>query len=204
MCRAEKRRRLCWERRGWDIYGTLDNGKETSAMEFACKSGLAATRSDGVKICDTLKTEPQCSVDTDTTALDWTLTSNAETGDCSCVTDMDGKDICYVERYSTHVQKIFDNYLEEYNDLDLEKINSEEKYVTGSNEVLDGKIPWKMRKASIILENYVGLQKAGIIDEEGEPKDDKDCEFEFIIKHLSFRRMKVNVLIMILLSLICL
>ena len=51
----------------------------------------------------------------------------------------------------------------------------------------------------MILNNEAELYAAGLIDEEGEAAEDKDCEFEFIMKHLNSKGIRSNLMILLML-----
>ena len=173
-------------------------------MSMGCESGQAATnKDDSQNYCDRLKSAPTCAAEDDiddnegSVNLEWTYTSNYKKEFCSCEKDVTGKDKCYVNGYSPYHEKIFNNFMEEYNELDIEKINTEEKYYWNDNTNLNKKLKWKALKRLIILENQAELYAGGYINEEGEAAEDKDCEFEFILKHLSTKKFKVNYLVVI-------
>ena len=126
------------------------------------------------------------------------------TEQCSCWTGYDGTKKCLVidNNYitiSSFKTKVFRKFIEEYNEIDtkkLEKINTEDKYSSSDNANLDGeKLDWDVYKLMLKYIYSVELHASGTIDDEGEVNEDKECEFEFIIKYLSTGYWKSNLLV---------
>ena len=80
----------------------------------------------------------------------------------------------YYPPYSKLQSTLYSDFLEDYEDLDLEEINTKDKYFSSG-----------------IFKKWL----AGIINDEGEAADDVDCEYNFIIKHLSNSYMRVGILV---------
>ena len=169
-------------------YGTLDDGVTPSyGGAFACKSGLI--NESGA--CDSIETAPTCS-STSVTGK-WKIGGDiSSTTRCSSGTNAEGNTIYYYPLYSSAKKKLFDDFMEEYNELDIAELNSEDKYFSD-------KLKWKVLKKMFLYKNAEELQAAGFINSEGETADDKDCELEFILKQLSSKYMKINTLLFIIL-----
>ena len=106
--------------------------------------------------------------------------------------------ISFGVKYSKLTTKLYTNFLEDYNDLDLDKINSNEKYSNWK----DG---WKSKtKEKWKLYQYGNhLKAAGIIDSDGKVIKDKKCEYEFMMKnYLHSNYIKLNTIIRALIVLL--
>jgi len=179
-------------------YGTLDDKTVIiQGMELLCKSGLAHRRTSPTVdyICDSLESEPECVDEEVKKAGSWSDGTEIPTGrDSNCIreTDYAGNYKDYY-RYSKLKSKLFNEFLNEYNKLDLDKFNSEE-----GSSLDSGKIGEK----KFLYENAPALYAAGIIDSEGKVVSDKKCEYEFIIKHNNSIFIKLKPIILTIIALL--
>ena len=181
-----------------DDYEDLD-------LNLLCKSGLYHRRIDTTNgklefVCDTVEKEAECKEDSSIPKTNgkWGDESPIDDG-CNTEEDYNGKKIYYSD-YSKLKSKLFEDFITDYNKLDLEKLNSDEKY--GS---------WKdgmktETKEKLILYNYANeLKAAGIIDSDGKVVKDKKCEYEFLIKnvlHSNSNYIKLNTIIIAIIALL--
>ena len=179
-------------------YGTIEDGAETTD-ELLCKSGLS-NQKDGKTICDRIETDPICEDGKVKTAGKW-----AKGGDipvdttCSSHEDYNGNDIYYFSK-SKLQSKLYEEFLEDYNDLDLEDLNTKDKYF---NMDFEDMLKWKTYKKYLLYENAPALQAAKLIDSDGEVVSDKKCEYDFIMKNvLSSSNTKVGLLLLALFALL--
>jgi hypothetical protein len=156
-----------------------------------CKSGLSHLKVEGTNfyyVCDTIETEPVCKDGSVTTAGKWTDGTAIPIGTgCRTEEDYTGAEKDYYA-YSKLQSKLYGDFLNDYNGLDLEKINSEEDSI-----VLSGKLYEKY----FLYKHAPALKAAGIIDSDGNVVDSKKCEYEFIIKQLnssSFIKLKTIII----------
>ena len=177
-------------------YGTLENGDDLEGGDnLLCKSGLSHYNTDKKKVvCDSIKTDPQCKNGIVTKKGEWNDgTPIDQDGYCELETDYKGTEIEFY-RISKLQSKFYGEFLEDYKDLNLDQINSEDKYASYSNDYLidTNKIKWKTYEKYRLYEYAPGLQAAGIIDSEGNVVDDKKCEYDFFIKdlHSGFIKLK--------------
>lgn len=192
-------------------YGTLNDGDKIpycdNESRLLCKSGICVTRQDEHNnpfyICASLTTEPTCSKAE--ISSQGKVTSKGEWSDkteipvnarCEHAQDYTGADIYYYQN-SKLQSKLFQDFLEDYNDLDLEKINSDE------NKSLRSSLKWKSLEKLLLYENAPELFAAGLIDSDGKRKDNKKCEYDFIIKNvLNSNFIKFNTLIIFMIALL--
>ena len=166
-----------------------------------CKSGYShqkidSTSTDYIIICDSIETEPECKDDgivkKDGKWSDGTAIING----CRTKKDYKGAKINY-SKYSKLKSKLYDDFLKDYNDLDLNKLNSDEKYGSWENGMKS-----KTRE-KWFLYNYANeLYAAGIIDSEGKVIKDKKCEYEFIKKRLNSNYIKFSAIILAMIALL--
>ena len=146
-----------------------------------CKSGLSHIKGEGNNyyyVCDTIETDPVCKDGSVTTAGKWTDGTAIPIGRdpfCKTKKDYTGTKKDYYT-YSKLQSKLYGDFLNDYNGLDLEKINSEEDSI-----LLSGKLYEKF----FLYKHAPALNAAGIIDSDGNVADSKKCEYEFIIKQLN-------------------
>ena len=180
-------------------YGTIEDGKETRDP-LLCKSGIAHYTTDG-KICDRIEEEPVCGTDGVTTKGKWAKGGEIPLTDGGCyhAVDYNGKDIYYYQ-YTKLKSKLYEDFLEDYEDLDIEKLNTEDKY---ANLDFKGMLKWKTKKKYLLFEYAPELQAAGLIDNDGKVVKDKKCEYEFLMKNeLSSSNTKVGFLLLVLFALL--
>ena len=177
-------------------YGTLDDGDELGGDELLCKSGLYHYNTDKKKyVCDSIKTEPQCKNGIVTKKGEWNDGTPIDyDGDCESETDYKGTEIEFYG-ISKLQSKFYGEFLDFYKDLNLDQINSEDKYASSDNDDLfdTNKIKWKAYEKYKLYEYAPALQAAGIIDSEGNVVDDKKCEYDYLIKnylHSGFIKLK--------------
>lgn len=190
-------------------YGTLEDGEKVTScsgnINLLCKSGYCKEKKDeiGKYICASLTTEPTCSnrgalsskgewSDKDEIAANENIINYG----CKAATDYSGT-IKFYYRYSQLQSKLYEKFLEDYKDLDLEKINSDDKYAGITR--LEDSLEWKTYKKWLLYKNAPELYAAGLIDAEGERNDDKKCEYDFILKNelnSSFIKFKALIIAM--------
>lgn len=179
-------------------YGSIEDGKELqSENELLCKSGLYHFTEDYKYICDSIDTDPECNESGIKTKGKWKDGTLIESG---CVTkeDYSGNKIHYHPYYSKLRSKFYEDFLEGYKDLDLDKINSNEKY----SEWTDG-LKSKHKEKWILYKYATHLKAAGLIDSDGNVIKDKKCEYEFIMKnYLHSNFIKLNTIILALIVLL--
>ena len=178
-------------------YGSIDVGQELgSGDELLCNSGLSHLTENGSKIiCDSIDTDPECKENGIKTKGKWKDGTPID-NDYQCVTqeDYSGNKIHYHPKYSKLRSKFYADFLEGYKNLDLNKINSNEKY----SEWTDG-LKSKYKEKYILYEYATHLKAAGIIDSDGNVIKDKKCEYEFIMKnYLHSNFIKLNTIILAL------
>ena len=189
-------------------YGTLDDGQKVpSYSNLLCKSGYnILTSKDGETfyICASLTTDPTCSkgdVSSEgkvSTKGEWSDKSEIPVNTpCMHATDYTGAHIYYYKQSKLQT-KLFQDLLEDYNDLDLDEINSDETI-----ESFTEGFKWKTYEKWLVYKNAPVLYAAGLIDSEGKRKDNKKCEYDFVIKNvLSSHFIKLNTLIIIMIALL--
>ena len=184
-------------------YGTVDDKAEIdfSSSSLICKSGFAHTKYDehGIptsRICDSIKTEPVCDENGLKTKGKWSDDTEIQEDDCTTKIDYTGAKKFYSD-YSNLKSKLFADFLEDYKDLDLDKLNTNEKYTSW----LDG-MKAKTREKWFLYENANKLRAAGIIDSDGKVIKDKKCEYEFLKKYLDSNYIKLNTIILALIALL--
>ena len=187
-------------------YGTLEDGDELGGGdELLCKSGLSHYNTDKKKVvCDSIKTDPQCKNGIVTKKGEWNDgTPIDQDGYCDLETDYKGTEIEFYE-ISKLQSKFYGEFLEDYKDLNLDQINSEDKYASSSNsELIDtNKIKWKTYEKYRLYQYAPGLQAAGILDSEGNVVDDKKCEYDFLIKSLNSGFIKLKTILIALIFLL--
>ena len=181
-------------------YGTIEDGKKTGDP-LLCKSGLAHVSTDGY-ICDRIDTEPTCDERGVLTKGKWAKGDEIPLTDAGCkhATDYNGNKVHYY-KYSKLQSKLYEEFLEDYDDLDLEDLNSKDKYAY-ADEFKD-MLKWKTKKKYLLYENAPALQAAKLIDSDGKVESDKKCEYEFIMKNvLSSSNTKVGFLLLALFALL--
>ena len=172
-------------------------------LDLLCKSGFSHGKIDQETkkytiICDSIKTEPECKEasfgsvegkwDDDTPYYD------------VCVSEKDykGTKIYYNQRYSKLKSKLYNDFLEDYKDLDLGKINSDEK-----NKDWQSGMKSKTKEKWTLYVYANQLKAAGIIDSEGKLVNDKKCEYEFLMKnYLNSNFIKFNTIIIAMIALL--
>ena len=167
-------------------FGSLDVGKETSDY-MACKSGIISDVSS--EVCDYLEKEPVCTNGVITQSGKWRYAGirdeRTSPVTCELVVNSKGEKVSFFSEGSQLKSKIFADFLEEFNELDIEELNMEDKYASADNsQVSKYKVKWKLLKKYLIYSYAEPLRAADIIDDEGEIQEDKDCEFEFVMKYL--------------------
>ena len=123
-------------------YGTIEDGKKTGDP-LLCKSGIAHYTTDG-NICDSIDTEPVCDENGIKTAGKWAKGGDIPitAGGCYHAVDYNGKDIYYYQ-YSKLKSKLYEDFLKDNEDLDLEELNTKDKY---ANLEFDEMLKWKTLK----------------------------------------------------------
>ena len=185
-------------------YGTIADGEKTQSItgiNKLCKSGLSHQKADGSDyICDRIEEEPVCDATGVITKGKWAKGDEIGLGEtCKHATDYNGNIVYYYE-YTKLQSKLFEDFLEDYNDLDLEDLNTKDKYF---NMDFKKMLKWKTYKKYLLFKNAPALEKAGLIDSDGEVKSDKKCEYEFIMKNvLSSSNTKVGLLLLVLFALL--
>jgi len=187
-------------------YGTLEDGDEIGGGDkLLCKSGLSHYNTDKKKIvCDSIKTDPQCKNGIVTKKGEWIDgTPIDQDGYCKLETDYKGTEIEFYG-ISKLQSKFYGEFLEDYKDLNLDQINSEDKYASYSNyNLIDtNKIKWKTYEKYRLYQYAPGLQAAGILDSEGNVVDDKKCEYDFLIKSLNSGFIKLKTILIALIFLL--
>lgn len=184
-------------------YGTVDDNTEIAfnSPKEICKSGFAHINYDEnyipkKKICDSIKTEPVCGENGLKTKGKWNDNNDIEY-DCTSSEDYTGAKIYYSETYSNLKSKLFTDFLEDYKDLDLDKLNTNEKYTSW----LDG-MKEKTREKWLLYQYANKLRAAGIIDSDGKVIKDKKCEYEFLYKYMDSNYIKLNTIILVLIALL--
>lgn len=194
-------------------YGSIDVGAEVVGNDLLCKSGLSGSNKDGNKrVCITLESDPTCNNDGEITSE---IKSNEEqiiypkdspSEHCVRITDSSGNDKYYFEGYTKLQHKLYEEFLKDYNELDLDKINLDDNYASpGSNTgigALIGKLEWKTRKKYYLYKYANILKAAGIIDSEGEVVKDKKCEYDFLLKNLNSSFIKLNTIFIAMIALL--
>lgn len=192
-------------------YGTLADGEKIPLYGnsyLLCKSGYSKPTTDdpGVAICVSLTTEPTCNKGKVTSKGEWSnkdeISVNSDNeydtnDDCLASRDYSGT-VKYYYKYSKLQSKLYNNFLEDYNNLDLKKINSDDKYA--GNFI--NSLKWKTLEKYLIYRNAPKLYAAGLIDSEGKKKSDKECEYDYILKDLNSNFMKFNILIIAMIALL--
>ena len=91
--------------------------------------------------------------------------------------------------------------MEDFNELDLEELNTKDKYAYFDYLSVGHRLKWKLLRKHLIYEYSDQLRAAGFIDDDGEVQEDKECEFEFVIKYLSGESLIIGVFVWLLLLL---
>ena len=186
-------------------YGTLEDGEKTESR-YLCKSGYCNYKYDDTGsycLCVSLKTEPTCNKGKVTSKGEW---SDKQEIPVNTDNDRDLNDNCHAARdhsgtvkyyysYSKLQSKLYQDFLEDYKDLDLEKINSD------GNGFISG-LKWKTLEKWILYQNAPKLYAAGLIDSEGKKNKDKQCEYDFVINYLNSSIIKLNTLIIAMIVLL--
>lgn len=125
-------------------FGTIEDGEKTSNA-LLCKSGISHPKGGDANydICDRIDTEPKCGEDESgakkvITAGKWAKGGDIPVGSGGCKDDEDynGKTIYYYQ-YSKVKSKLYEEFLEDYEDLDLEELNTKDKYAVYSSDYDD-------------------------------------------------------------------
>ena len=185
-------------------YGSLpDKTVIPHGSVLLCESGLAHDNSNYEYVCDSLENEPECEDNKVKKAGKWSdgteipvynpnnYNSYYSNG-CRRETDYTGKDKDYYEN-SKLQSKLYKEFINEYNKLDLDKFNSEE-----GSSFNKGKIGEKY----LLYQNAPALQAAGIIDSQGNVVDDKKCIFDYIVKEDNSIFIKLKPIIIAIISLL--
>ncbi len=191
-------------------YGSLpDKTVIPLGSELLCESGLAhySSSPNYEYICDSLETEPECEDNKVKKAGKWNDGTEIPVYNpnnynsyynshyyevCRRKTDYTGKDKDYYI-YSKLQSKLYKEFINEYNKLDLDKFNSEE-----GSSFNKGKIGEKY----LLYQNAPALQAAGIIDSQGNVVDDKKCIFDYIVKEDNSIFIKLKPIIIAIISLL--
>ena len=178
-------------------YGTIDhNGEiEYGSSELICKSSYYHQKKDDPNkyICDTIDTEPECDENGLKKEGKWSDGSPLYANDCTENEDYTGSKKYYSKKYSKVRAKLFSKFLEDYKDLDLDKLNSDEYESWEDGMKCETKEKWQL------FQYASDLEAAGIINSEGEVIEDKKCEYEFLMKnylHSNFIRLNVIIIAM--------
>ena len=183
-------------------YGTVADKTEigVSSPKYICKSGFAHLKYDEhynfYKICDSIKTEPVCGENGIKTNGKWSDDKDITDG-CDTATDYTGANIYYNSKYSNLKSKLFADFIDDYKDLDLDNLNTNEKYTSW----LDG-MKQKTREKWLLYEYANELRAAGIIDSDGKVIKDKKCEYDFLKKQLDSNYIKLSTIILALFALL--
>ena len=192
-------------------YGTIADGEKTTygGLNKLCKSGLAHRKNgETYDICDRIQTDPKCDkvdgVLKITTAGKWEkgddIPVTAAGGGCLEAEDYNGNKVYYYQ-YSKLQSKLYEEFLEDYEDLDIEDLNTKDKYAYEDD--FEDMLKWKTKKKYLLYENAPALQAAKLIDSDGKVESDKKCEYEFIMKNvLSSSNTKVGFLVLALFALL--
>ena len=176
-------------------YGTLEDGEKVpETSEYLCKSGYYKHKFDetgSYYICASLTTEPTCNKGKVTSKGEWSdkeeIPVNNDNRNYGCLAARDHSGtVKYYYRYSKLQSKLYQDYLEDLKDLDLEKINPDD---------FKSSLKWKTLEKWILYENANELYAAGLIDSEGKKNKDKQCEYDYVIKDLNSSFIKLNTLI---------
>ena len=170
-------------------FGSIADGSELGdADDKLCQSGYShSLASDSSKtICDSITTEPTCKSDHSLEGGKW-KNGDSIAGDCDQYTLSDSTSKDY-NPYITLKSTLYQEFLEEYEDLDLEEINTDDKYggfyIKENLDFNNNNLKWKVYKKYLLYEHAEELLATGLIDKEGEIADDKDCEYNFILKNV--------------------
>lgn len=184
-------------------YGTLEDGEKVpdNGSRYLCKSGYCNTKYDETGsyycLCVSLTTEPTCNKGKVTSKGEWSdkveIPVNTYSN-CQAARDHSGT-VKYYYSYSKLQSKLYQDFLEDYKDLDLEKINSD------GNDFISG-LKWKTLEKWLLYKKAPELYAAGLIDSEGKKNKDKQCEYDFIIKYLNSSIIKLNTLIIAMIVLL--
>ena len=179
-------------------YGTVEDGNELGdGDELICKSGLSHGTATLTTICDSIEIEPECNENGLKTQGKWKDGTPILFG-CSKEEDYSGNKIYYNTEYSKLRSKFYAEFLEDYNDLDLNKINSNEKYSSWEDGMKS-----KTKEKLTLYYYATHLKAAGIIDSDGKVIKDKKCEYEFMMKNnLHSNYIKLNTIILALIVLL--
>ena len=105
---------------------------------------------------------------------------------CIKIIDSEGKELFYYELGSKLKSVLQENFIEELEQLDTDKINSEDEYCSRDNELYDRyKLKWKALEKYLLYDYSFIFETSGLIDSEGEVMEDKECEYDFLIKYLN-------------------
>lgn len=174
-------------------YGTIAKSKEIECSydKLMCETGFKHIKKDDSSkcICDTIDTEPTCDENGVSKEGKWTDGAPIQ-GKCFHIEDYKGTKHHYSE-YSKVSSILYEEYLKDYNKLDLEKVNKD-----GMN--------WETQEKWYLYEYAVHLKEAGLIDDNGKVVKDKKCEYEFIMKnylHSYFIKLNTFIIAMIVLLL---
>lgn len=183
-------------------YGTVKDGDQIGGNEFICNSGLSHPKYDDklgfITICDSIDIEPVCDKDNTIKAEGKWKDGTAIKYGCTTREDYNGKEIYYHPNYSKLKTTFFTEFLKGYEDLDLDKINSNEKY----SSWLDG-MKSETREKWYLYRYATHLKAAGLIDSDGKVVGDKKCEYEFFMKKYGKSNfMKLNTIILAIIALL--
>lgn len=188
-------------------YGSLEDGDKVTSCNnhknYLCKSGYCKQKKGEISyICASLSTEPTCNRGLVTSKGKW---SDEEeildddkiiNNDCQVATDFSGT-LKFYYKYSQVQSKLYKKFLEDYNGLDLEEINTE-----GKCSSFEDCLEWKTYEKWWLYKNAPELLAAGFIDSEGEKKKDKKCEYDFILKQDNSSFIKLKALIIAIFALL--
>lgn len=165
--------------------GSLDNGKKSNEPTL-CKSGLIY---DGK--CVSVETDGKC--DDYGVCKDLKLTGATYDGYSYCKSFTYGDKTTKVCELNKAKQNLWKKYIDEFNDVKLDKINDDKNSLYDSNSKFKytfGK--FKLYKWDTMYYNSEELIARGIIGDDGEVKDDADCELDFFLNINSSNGIKFS------------
>ena len=100
---------------------------------------------------------------------------------------------------------MYKKFLEEFEDVDLEEINTEDKYASNDNAQLNKyNLKWKIYERYLAFKHAHALNLASLIDSDGGKVDGHECEYNYVIKHLASKYVNVSAFALALIFLLVL
>lgn len=163
--------------------GSLEEGRDCGISENLCKSGLSYNGR-----CVILQTDGSCVKEFEgiftCKGLQFKGATYQDDIECTTYIGDDNLEENYVCSINLLKQKLWELYMEEFNDLDLEDYKNEDDYLIerGTIRYTFGK---KKLSKYFYLSKYADMFKArGYLDEDGEFNEDKECEGKFLLAAL--------------------